>query len=132
MATNNKSVMACPPRTEMPEFSNLPIPKNINVVGTPGNDTSYLPMEACCEPNPVQIVDRCYLWCEIPKRYFDGTDKERAKSAMSACLSFYRKDSSDLRVVGFQFNAAARPGMVSAKQIGLWVLALSSLSYYAL
>jgi hypothetical protein len=128
MATNISS-QTCPPNTELPVLSTLPIPQNINVVATPGNDTSYPPMQACCEPNLVQIVDRCYLWCEIPKRYLNYTDKDTTAVVVSACLRRNRVNETDFRIIGYGFNAAARPGMASAKQLGLWVLALSGLVY---
>lgn len=132
MAANTPNA-GCPPSSEMPGFINLPIPQNINVVATPGNDTSYPPMKACCEPNRVQIVDGCYLWCEIPKRYFNGTDKDGARSTLGSCLMSHKlrgnNTRSELRITGYQFNAAARSGMGSAKQLGLWVLALSGLIY---
>ncbi|KAK4149664.1 hypothetical protein C8A00DRAFT_37751 [Chaetomidium leptoderma] len=116
------------PTTSMPDIQTLPIPQDINVVVTPGNDTSYRPMETCCEPNLVQIVDRCYLWCEIPERYFNGTNKDGAWSATSSCLRLH-PDAGGRRIIGAQLNTAARPGMGSAKQIGFWVLALSGLIY---
>jgi len=128
MATNTSNAV-CRPYTEIPDFVNLPIPQNINVVATPGNDTSYPPMKACCEPNRVQIVDGCYLWCEMPKRYFNGTDKDSARSSFSSCLVFQQGNTTDRRITGYQLNAATRPGLGSAKQVGLWALALSGLIY---
>ncbi|KAH6650202.1 hypothetical protein F5144DRAFT_543288 [Chaetomium tenue] len=129
MATNAAST-TCPPHTQMPDIHNLPIPQNINVMVTPGNDTSYQPMEICCEPNRVQIVDGCYLWCELPERYFNGTDKKGAQASSSSCMNFQGLESDDRRIIGWQMNGAgARPAVGSAKQIGFWVLALSGLVY---
>lgn len=97
---------------------------------TPGNDTSYRPMEICCEPSRVQIVDGCYLWCELPERYFNGTDKEGARTSSSSCMNLNTRESGDRRIEGWQMNGAgARLTVGSAKQIGLWVLALSGLVY---
>jgi hypothetical protein len=129
MATNVANA-TCPPRTSLPDIQNLPIPQNINVMVTPGNDTSYRPMEICCEPSNVQIADGCYLWCELPERYFNGTDKEGARASSSSCMSFERLESDGRRIIGWQMNGVgARPAGGSAKQIGLWVLALSGLVY---
>ena len=88
-------------------------------------------MRLCCAPNRVQIVDGCYLWCEIPKAYFNNTDKNGAMSGFAACLTVQKRitNNTELKITGYQFNAAARPGMGSATQIGLWVLALSGLIY---
>ncbi len=130
MATNTSSAISCRPASEIPDLSNLPIPQNLNVVATPGNDTSFPPMAICCAPNLVQIVDRCYLWCEIPKSYFNGTDKNGAMSGFSACMLLHKPDTDGLRITGYQFNAAPRLGaMGSARRIGVWVLALSGLIY---
>lgn len=44
-------------------------------------------MVACCQPNPVQVVDNCMLWCEIPKSYFDnGASHQDVEAKMSSCL----------------------------------------------
>jgi hypothetical protein len=131
MSTNTSTTTStCGPVSEMPGIDSLPIPQNINVVSTPGNDTAYPPMASCCAPNRVQIVDGCYLWCEIPKSYFNGTDNDGAGSAFSTCLRLRRGDDDAVRITGYQFSAAAaRPGVGSAKQIGVWVLALSGLIY---
>ncbi len=128
MSTNTANATTCPAPTSIPDLQTLPIPQNINVMATPGNDTSYRPMAVCCSPSAVQIVDRCYLWCELPARYFNGTDKAGARSASSSCMGFNAMNSSEGRIIGWQMNAGSRPRMPgSAKQIGLWVLALSGL-----
>ncbi len=122
--------ITCRPKTEMPDFVNLPIPQNINVFGTPGHDTSYYPMAACCAPSLVQIVDRCYLWCEIPKRYFNGTDKNGARDAITSCmvLQMY-KNETEGRIMGVQMNGVGRVGVGSVTRVGILVLALSGLVY---
>ncbi len=128
MAANTSNTTTCPAPTSIPDLQTLPIPQNINLMATPGNDTSYRPMEICCSPSTVQIVDRCYLWCELPERYFNGTDKQGAQSASSSCMGFNTMNSSEGRIVGWQMNGGSRPGMPgSAKKIGLWVLVLSGL-----
>lgn len=129
MATN-VATTTCPPHTSLPEIHNLPIPQNINVMVTPGNDTSYRPMAVCCEPNTVQITDGCYLWCELPERYFNGTDKDGARASSSSCMNFQGLEDDGRRIIGWQMNGSgARPAVGSAKQIGFWVLALSGLVY---
>jgi hypothetical protein len=118
------------PSDAIPDLVNLPIPHDINAVVTVGNDTSYAPMQACCAPNQVQVVEQCWLWCEIPGWYFNATDREGAAERMSSCLGLAGWNISDARSRSFQMNAAAgRAGMASVKGIGLWVLALSGLIY---
>ncbi len=128
MAANTSNAITCPGPSSIPTLQSLPIPQNINVMATPGNDTSYPPMEICCSPSTVQIVNRCYLWCELPERYFNGTDKAGAQRASSSCMELNAMNSSGGRIIGWQMNAGSRDRMPgSVKQIGLWVLALSGL-----
>jgi hypothetical protein len=87
-------------------------------------------MVACCEPSRVQIVDGCWLWCELPASYFNGSaSHEIVESATSACLRANGRNHTESKITGYQFNAAGRVGVGSAKGIGLWVLALSGLIY---
>lgn len=113
----------------MPAIEALPIPQDINVIALPGTNTSDPAMVTCCAPNRVQIVDGCYLWCEIPASYFNGTDDEGAQQGTSSCLRVNGRNYNESRITGWQFNAAARAGTGSAKQLGLWMLALSGLIY---
>ncbi len=110
--------------TSMPDFSTLPIPQNVNVFGTPGNDTSaYPPMTACCAPNPVQIVDGCYLWCELPAQYFNGTSgKQGAEDAFKACLAENKGTEEGERISGFQMNSAGRMGGLKGWTVGMVLL----------
>jgi hypothetical protein len=119
------------PNDAIPDIINLPVPQNINVFVTPGTDPSYLPMQVCCEPSQVQVANSCWLWCEIPRSYFNGTDPNGAAEKMSSCFGVIGRNISDFRrSSSHQMNTAAgRVGMCSAKEIGLWVLALSGLVY---
>ncbi len=89
------------------------------------------PMEVCCAPNPVHVTEGCpYLWCEVPQRYFQDapTSHSGVISSMSVCMSSAGSDNhinGEIRGTSWQFNAEARAGTVTAKQIGLWVLVLS-------
>lgn len=119
------------PGNAIPEVINLPIPQNINVFVTTGTNASYQPMEVCCQPNVVQVADKCWLWCEVPRSYFNGTDGNGAGHRISSCVARMGRELNDPRQSStFQMNtAAARPGMGSLKEIGLWVLALSGFVY---
>jgi hypothetical protein len=116
----------------MPAIESLPIPQNINAIVLPGTNTSDPAMVTCCAPNRVQIVDGCYLWCEIPASYLDGTDDAGARSATSSCLEEHGRNYKESRITGWQFNAGTRAGAGSAKQLGLWALALSGVVYAVL
>ncbi|KAK3900372.1 hypothetical protein C8A05DRAFT_36000 [Staphylotrichum tortipilum] len=140
MAANTATPSSCGPPTSIPDFSNLPIPNTINVVATPGNDTSYPPMVTCCAPSRVQIVDGCYLWCEIPARYYgkDGKgSKDDARSDVSSCLRSSRRGNGSGeeehggRIVGFQMNGAGRTAG-GVRGVGVWVLAVMGLVWFGL
>lgn len=114
----------------IPDIISLPIPQNINVMVVPGSDASYPPMVTCCQPNRVQVVNNCSLWCEVPKSYFDnGANHQDVTDATSACLRRNARNGTGPRITGWQFNAGARTGMWTAKEIGVLVLALSGLMY---
>ncbi len=97
--------------SSQPDFAALPIPQDINIVSTPGNDTSWPGMVLCCAPNQVQIVNRCHLWCEVPARYFNGTDRKGAEREVMDCVMRNRDKGEGVRIVGTQFNGGARKGV---------------------
>ncbi|KAK4100090.1 hypothetical protein N658DRAFT_497562 [Parathielavia hyrcaniae] len=118
--------------TAMPDIHNLPVPQDINVMVTSNVNltASRMGMEACCQPNTVNAIDDCYLWCEIPASFLNGTNKDGAANQMQTCVSL-NSTGKGRGITGFQLNgsAAARPGMGSVKGIAFWVLALSGLMY---
>ncbi len=138
---SNTTTTTCGPLTSIPDISTLPIPHTINAVATPGNDTSYAPMVTCCAPSRVQIVDGCYLWCEIPARYYgkDGkASKEDAQRDVSSCLHLGQNGSGGNgggeehggRILAFQLNGAGRSrGM---RGFGVWVSAVTGLVWAGL
>jgi len=71
----------CRPSNELPDFgASLPhIPLNISVGLTPARDSTREPMNSCCSPNPVEIEEGCYYWCQLPENYSDG-------KGFSSCL----------------------------------------------
>ncbi|KAK3905730.1 hypothetical protein C8A05DRAFT_12486 [Staphylotrichum tortipilum] len=130
MASNNTSSPPAPKicdKSSSPLLSSLPIPQNINVVSTPGNDTSWPGMVVCCTPNPVQIVNGCYLWCEVPARYFNGTSSRDAESDVMSCVMRNANDEDGGRILGVAFNAAPRVGAV--KWMGVWGLVVSGVVF---
>lgn len=75
------------PDSSIPDIASLPVPHNINLMVIPGSNASYHPMVTCCEPNPVQVVNECWLWCEVPKSYFDhGASHQAVTDATSSCI----------------------------------------------
>lgn len=121
---------SCPlGNSALPSIVTLPIPQNINVMVRMGTSTSNLAMSTCCAPSRVQIVDGCYLWCEVPRRYFNGSSsRDDVMFEMAACITATntgRNITNDSVITGWQFNTGARAGTGTAKGIGLWVLLVS-------
>ncbi|OIW25431.1 hypothetical protein CONLIGDRAFT_93329 [Coniochaeta ligniaria NRRL 30616] len=122
------------PDAALPDLSSLPIPQNINVMAVPGSDISYFPMQACCQPNRVQVVNNCTLWCEVPPTFFNnGRSHQEVQDSTSNCLRVNGLNSTGPKIIGWQFNgppnAGARTGMWTVKEIGVFVLAFSGLVY---
>jgi hypothetical protein len=36
-------------------------------------------MAYCCAPNVVNLVENCYEWCEVPKKYLKTSDGSQTK-----------------------------------------------------
>ncbi len=130
---------SCPGgNSAVPDLRSLPIPQNINVMVRTGTNTSNPAMSTCCAPNRVQIVDGCYLWCEVPRRYFNGsTSQSGVTSSLMSCIRAAnrgRNNTDESIITGWQFNTGARAAgtTATAKQIGLWVLLVSGLTIYVL
>ncbi len=117
----------------IPAIESLPIPQNINVMVPTGTNTSNYAMTTCCAPSRVQIVDGCYLWCEVPRRYFNNSASHNdVTSSMLACIRAANrgKDTSGESVItGWQFNAGGKIGAGTVRQVGVWVLLVSALMY---
>lgn len=98
---------------ELPGQSQLPIPKNISwlviseVIETPA-------FAKCCSPNPVQLADNCYRWCEIPPTLQNGSTNsiDSIKNRYGFCLA---TNGGTQAIFGVYVNAAGgiKPGMVS-------------------
>ena len=119
------------PSAAVPAIESLPIPQDINVMIIPGTNKQAPAMTACCEPSPVQIVNDCWLWCEIPASYWvNGTASNAAvRQATETCLRTNGRNLTEHRITGWHFNAGGRVGAGSVRTVGLWVLAISGLVY---
>ncbi|KAK3905791.1 hypothetical protein C8A05DRAFT_12426 [Staphylotrichum tortipilum] len=115
----------------LPALSTLPIPQNINVVVRPGVGTSREAMAACCAPSPVAVASGCYLWCEIPARYFNNSaNHDTVSQHVTACIRAENKGEGgtvEPSGTGVQFSAAGRMGGV--RGVGMWVLLVSGLAW---
>lgn len=70
----------------------LPVPQNVTHGWIPGRNVSR-PMRACCAPNPVQVSEGCYEWCELPTRLTSKTsDEEELRMELYRCLEENHRD----------------------------------------
>ncbi|KAK3296584.1 uncharacterized protein B0H64DRAFT_372037 [Chaetomium fimeti] len=118
------------PNAAIPDIAGLPVPHDINLMIVPEWDKRDPAMVACCDPNPVQVVKDCWLWCEVPASYFDnGTANDAVKEATSSCLRINGRNITESRITGWQFNTAGRVGADSVKtrrehqMMGTWAQA---------
>ncbi|EAQ85037.1 predicted protein [Chaetomium globosum CBS 148.51] len=72
------STTTCP-SVAIPDLSTLAVPHDINLMVIPGTSTEDSTMNLCCEPSPVHVIDRCWVWCELPASYWvNGTQSNDA------------------------------------------------------
>ena len=69
----------------------LPIP-DIPYFSAPGKIDDPA-MITCCSPNPVNLVESCYLWCRLPPSYANLSSAE-AGSEFNGCLNSHNRTSS--------------------------------------
>jgi hypothetical protein len=62
------------------------IPDNISWVAIPGQNASVPWMVNCCDPFPVHVVDKCWLWCEVKPDVADGASDSVISTGFSTCM----------------------------------------------
>ncbi|KAB5522869.1 hypothetical protein GE09DRAFT_1154428 [Coniochaeta sp. 2T2.1] len=122
------------PSDSIPAIESLPVPHDINlmiIASTNASSPQKDQMVTCCKPNQVQVVNDCWLWCEIPKAYYDKYhgDKDAVRDGTSACVRGSSNTTSAPAIQGWQFNTGTRTGICSGKEMAVVVLALSGLIY---
>ncbi|KAJ4387652.1 hypothetical protein N0V93_008249 [Gnomoniopsis smithogilvyi] len=108
MSTN----ISCPTRSQP---ADLPIPGNITYAVIPGTNTSSPWMKTCCAPNPVHLVNDCWLWCEITSNMtsFDITDPDGGGKTSDAnlgafdfCLTSMKRPTNESMGTGWHVAGA--------------------------
>lgn len=99
------SNITCPPDGQLPSFHSLPIPSNVNAILLSGKNVSDTVIDTCCSPSSVNLVNWCYLWCEAPAQYLNGSgqDDSAVTTAFSNCLS---RNGEPKTIVAFQRSSA--------------------------
>lgn len=71
----------------LPDTSLLDIPKNITYFVLAGQNATE-ELAECCDPNPVQLANGCYNWCEVPAHYLakNTVTRESLNADLGGCL----------------------------------------------
>lgn len=108
----------------VPESSSLSIPSNITFAFVPSTNTSNKAFVACCNPNPIDIADGCFAWCEIPPAL-------ASLQNFSGCLTVNEDNDSRWRhgILGFheKSGASTTGSATSLYMLGIWVLTILTL-----
>jgi hypothetical protein len=92
MASSN---FICRGPKNLPDPAIFPIPRDINFALAPLTNASEPWMIGCCSPNPVSVINKCYMWCEIPESRVYKTDGQ-TKSDFSECFNYNARTSSNV------------------------------------
>ncbi|KYK57949.1 hypothetical protein DCS_04962 [Drechmeria coniospora] len=116
--------VACHP-DHLIDLQSLPIAKSISYAAISGNDPFDPAMTICCHPNPVNVVEQCVEWCQLPERFLNQTkgDLGDAFHDFSRCLRLARRDhnQTDGYIIGFQSSAALPPGTLRSAVVGTFI-----------
>lgn len=120
----SSNVTTCP--DGVPEPSTLAIPSSITFAVVASNDTSNPALMACCGPNPVNLAQGCFAWCEAPSALDSADD-------FSTCLSMNENDGSRWRHGGLGWHekngAATTSPAIGLFVLGIWALSAAALSW---
>jgi hypothetical protein len=101
----------------------LPIPSNITYAVIPGQNASVPWMVNCCDPYPVQLVESCWLWCQVSPGTGSraNASDDAIFSSFSSCL---RLNDRDLNVSSAALFHSLAPRAQSAPLLRAVVVAL--------
>ncbi|KAK3322515.1 hypothetical protein B0H66DRAFT_206639 [Apodospora peruviana] len=97
----------CDPNV-LPVTESLPIATDITYGLISGNNVSDAAMVSCCSPNPVNLVNECVLWCELPERYLNATTSSTNSllSEFGRCLKRSDEGGPMAFIVGAHMSSA--------------------------
>lgn len=133
------SANASCPTSSIP--STLDVPDNVTYAVIPGTNTSDPWMVNCCAPNPVQLVNNCWEWCEITDSMAsfnvsspnDHTDQVSA--AFSTCLVVNKRllnESNGLEIRAKSFATGGRQTLAKSSALMVtWVVLLGLISNFS-
>ncbi|KAH6854223.1 hypothetical protein B0I37DRAFT_24477 [Chaetomium sp. MPI-CAGE-AT-0009] len=89
------------------------IPDGISWVAIPGQNASTRWMVNCCDPYPVHLVDKCWLWCEVDPDVADGASDSVVAGGFDACLTANGRDLDKSNGLLYHQKSAATTRRVS-------------------
>ena len=107
------------------------IPQDVNYVIIPGNDSTLPWAVSCCEPNPVNVVGGCYLWCEIPERRITTTEDGKRTSDIGTCMRTTGKPLNEYAMYSLHFSGGGASRM-GVKGFGIWALVTAAMGWHLL
>jgi hypothetical protein len=101
--------------------SNFPmIPDNIYYMLAPVGKGSPAPwMEACCAGSPVNRINDCYVWCELPERLMQDKDRPTVSDDFNTCLRENNRPLNESRILSFGTPANSAPAAAGRGGLGV-------------
>ncbi|RYP46265.1 hypothetical protein DL768_007484 [Monosporascus sp. mg162] len=121
-------------QNSIPSIGAVGLPADINIGLTPRSNQSMEAMQICCAPNPVNVVQNCTLWCELPPAFMEAIEgsEEQIPWQLSSCFRSSGVNVSDVVATGGHVaeESSAIPGAKSSTA-GFAVLILLMLGFLA-
>ncbi|KAF4833657.1 hypothetical protein CGCTS75_v003780 [Colletotrichum tropicale] len=90
----------------------------------PGHNVSDPWMVNCCHPNPVNLVNKCWEWCQVPDTIKQDRSESEILSVFSSCLRAEGKNASLSN--GVQVRSASSPPNRPIPFAGLFLATLAA------
>ncbi|TPX11470.1 uncharacterized protein E0L32_007889 [Thyridium curvatum] len=118
----------------VPPTDELPIRDDIDYIVSAGNLTDAAFRE-CCAPYAVNVIQNCYIWCQLPSKYLQGSgtsDKENwALRQFLRCAQREGRNQSGVYSVNVEKSGSSRalvggdkPRLLGAAMVALLVSGL--------
>lgn len=115
----------------VPDPIQYPIPRDKSFAFLPAVNGNGSPpwMLECCQPNPVSLIDGCYLWCQLPAPStvpagVDFSNAARMRN-FSRCLKNNGRNISESNIITYHFANGASGKMVGMAGMMVWVVLAS-------
>ncbi|KAK0641380.1 hypothetical protein B0T16DRAFT_461452 [Cercophora newfieldiana] len=114
----------------IPSSAEALIPKDLDFVILPGNDSTAPWMVNCCDPNPVNLPGGCYLWCEIPKSQITTNSDGKKGNTMGQCMRMAGKPTNESRIVGAHYGSGT--STLGVKGMCIWAIMIVATAMHLL